>query len=143
MARQLTDLGEEYVIKNSVDGVSLTVGVYDDSADAIGDSDDLGAITTEPGNSNYSRQSVNASAEDVSGNWGTSSDSDISFDFSDLSTTTEADSYFIVLNFNASDTNDSSTNDHLVATGPLSKKYDLSNNDTLTIEAGGVGFTLN
>lgn len=143
MARILTDLGEEYLIKNSVDGVSVTVGVYDDSADAISDGDDIGAIGTEPGNANYSRQTVTVNADDISGNWGTKSASEVSFDFSDLSTTTEVDSYFVLISFQATDTGDGSSTTHLIATGALSKTYDLSANDTLKIDAGGVGFTAN
>jgi hypothetical protein len=143
MAGLLTDLGEEYLTKNSVDGISITVGLYDDSTDAISDSNDVGAISTEPGNANYARQSVTVNAQDISGDWGVKSASDISFDFSDVSTTTEIDSYFIILNFNASDTGDSSTNDHLVGVAPLSKTYDVSNHDTLTISSGTIGLKVN
>jgi hypothetical protein len=142
MAAILTDLGEEWMIKNNLDSVSVDVGLYNDSTDSIADSDDIGAITSEPSDGNYSRQTgISVSASDISGNWGIDNDSQISFDVTN--TTGTVDSYFFVFNFQADDTGDGSAQDHLVLTGSLSQSYDLSNVDTLDISAGTAGVTVN
>jgi hypothetical protein len=79
MASILTDLGEEWMIKNDLDAVSVDVGLYNDSTDAIGDSNDIGDISTEPSGGNYTRQTnVSVSASDISGNWGVDNDSQVS-----------------------------------------------------------------
>lgn len=135
----LTDLGEEYFIKNGVDSVSLTVGVYNDSTDSISDTNDIADITTEPGNTNYSRQSDTFAAADLSGDWGTDNNNQISFDFSDQTTSEVVDAYFVIANFQASDTGDGSATDHLIFTGALSQDRDIGSIDTLNLNAGGVG----
>lgn len=142
MANILTDLGEEYIIKNDLDGASIDVGLYNDSVDGIGDADDLSAITTEPSDGNYTRQTgVSISASDISGDWGVDNDTVVSFDVS--GTSGDVDSYFFVANFQASDTGDSSSQDHLILTGSLSQSYALSNVDTLEISADTAGVTIN
>lgn len=142
MASILTDLGEEFLVKNNLDTASVEVGLYNDSTDSISDSDDVGAITTEPSDGNYTRQiGVSLSASDISGNWGVDNDNQISFDITNTSGT--VDSYFFVVNFQASDTGDSSSQDHLILTGSLSQSYELSNVDTLDISAGTAGVTVN
>jgi hypothetical protein len=141
MASILTDLGEEYMIKNNLDSASFDVGLYNDSTDAISDSDDLASITTEPSDGNYTRQSsIAMGASDISGDWGVDNDSQISFDVTN--TTGTVDSYFFVANFQAEDTADGSSTDHLIVTGSLSQSYDLSNVDTLDISAGTAGVTV-
>ena len=141
MSRILTDLGEEWLMKNNTDTASLDVGVYDDSTDAITDTEDLSDITTEPSDGNYSRQTgIAMSASDLSGDWGFDNDSKVTFDMTN--TTGSVDSYFIVANFQASDTGDGGANDHLIATGALSQPYNLSNLTQLEISAGGVGVTV-
>ena len=138
MAAILNDLGEEWLVKHNADGVTLDVGLYDDSTDAISDPDDLGAITTEPTSGNYARQTGESfSASDIDGDWGFENDNQISYDVTN--TTETVDSYFIVANFQAEDTNDSAAEDHLIATGALSQSRDLSQIDTLNISAGGTG----
>lgn len=142
MSAILTDLGEEWLVKNNADSASLDVGLYDDSTDSISDTEDIGDITTEPSDGNYSRQTgIAMSASDLSGDWGFDNDSTISYDVTN--TTGTVDSYFIVANFQASDTGDGSANDHLIVTGSLSQSYDLSNLDTLDISSGGVGASVN
>lgn len=142
MAAILTDLGEEWMVKTNLDTASVDVGLYNDSTDTISDTDDVGAITTEPSDGNYTRQTgVALSASDISGDWGVDNDSQISFDVTN--TTGTVDSYFFVANFQASDTSDSTATDHLVLTGSLSQSYDLSNVDTLDISAGTSGVTVN
>jgi hypothetical protein len=141
MAAILTDLGEEWMIKNNLDTASVDVGLYDDSADSISDTDDVTAINSEPSGGNYTRQTGEAvSASDISDDWGVDNDNVVTFDVTNTSGT--VDSYFFVVNFQASDTGDSSANDHLVLTGSLSQSYDLSNLDTLEISAGTSGVTV-
>ena len=142
MASILTDLGEEWMIKNNLDAASVDIGLYNDSTDSISDGDDVSQISTEPSDGNYSRQSgVDISASDISGDWGVDNDSQISFDVTN--TTGDVDSYFFVANFQASDTGDGSSQDHLVVTGSLSQSYALSNVDTLDISSGTAGVTVN
>jgi len=141
MAAILTDLGEEYMIKNNVDTASFDVGLYNDASDAISDGDDLGALSSEPSNGNYTRQtSESVSASDIGGDWGVDNDTVITFDVTN--TTGTVDSYFFVANFQADDTGDSSATDHLILTGSLSQSYELSNLDTLEISAGTAGVTV-
>jgi len=140
MSHILTDLGEEWTLETALEGVSVTIGLYNDGTDAIGDTDDLGAITTEPSDGNYARQSASLTLADESGDWAAETSSDVSFDTTD--TTGTVDGYFIVANFTADDTGDSGANDHLVATGALSQDRDLSQIDTLTISAGSMGFSV-
>lgn len=141
MASILTDLGEEWMIKNNLDTASVDVGLYNDSSDSVSDEDDL-SLSSEPSDGNYTRQTgVAVSASDISGDWGIDNDGVITFDVSN--TTGTVDSYFFVANFEAEDTTDSSATDHLVLTGSLSQSYDLSNLDTLEISAGTSGVTVN
>lgn len=137
----LTDLGEEWYAKTNVDGASLPTGLYNDGTDAISDTDDLAAISTEPSGAAYARQSAAVSAADLSGDWGFDNDAELSFDTSDSTQT--VDGYFFVANFTASDTGDASATDHLIATGALSQSRNLSDIDTLKISAGGIGVKVN
>lgn len=141
MADILTDLGEEYIITEDLSTDSIDVGLYDDSVDVISDPDDLAAITTEPGDGNYVRQTaVNVSASSISGNFGIDNDAKVTFDLQD--TTPEVDSYFFVANFQSTVAGDASAQDHLVLTGSLSQTYDLNSVDTLEITAGTAGVTV-
>lgn len=141
MTRLLTDLGEEWYGETDISGVaSVTLGLYNDSTDAISDTNDLSDISTEPSGASYARQTMEISFEDLSGDWGFDNDNQESFDTSDSSQT--VDSYFLVANFQADDTSDGSATDHLIATGALSQSYDLSNVDTLNISAGTAGVTV-
>ena len=90
MAAILTDLGEEYMIKNNLDTISVDVGLYNDSTDSISDTDDLAAITSEPSDGNYVQQTGEAlSASDISGNWGVDNDSVITFDVTNTTGTVD------------------------------------------------------
>ena len=137
----LTDLGEEWYAKNNVDTATLPVGLYNDATDGINDTNDLSAITTEPSGAAYGRQSAAVSAADLSGDWGFDNDAELSFDTSDSTQT--VDGYFFVATFQASDTGDSTNQDHLIATGALSQSRNLSDIDTLKISAGGIGVKVN
>jgi hypothetical protein len=144
MAHQLTDLGEEFCLETALEGVSVEIGLYNDSsnsgADDIQDSDDLASITTEPTGSTYARQSTTLTLSDNSGDWQAETSAQVTFDVSSCSE--DVDSYFIVANFQADDTGDGGATDHLIATGALSQLRDLSQIDTLNISAGTAGFKL-
>jgi hypothetical protein len=140
MAALLTDLGEEYVLETALSGVTVTIGLYNDSTDSISDTDDLAQITTEPSDGNYARQTATIELADVSGDWTARTAAQVSFDVT--STTGTVDSYFIMVSFTADDTGDSGDNDHLIATGALSQSRDLSQIDTLNIAAGSIGFSI-
>jgi hypothetical protein len=137
----LTDIGEEYVIKNGLDGATVNVGVYNDSTDSISDTDNVSAITTEPSNGNYSTASVSLSAVDVSGDWGADNDSQISFDFSDQSTSETVDAFYITVNFNSTEAG--TTSDHLIGTAAMTQNRDIGSIDTLNVSAGDLEATIN
>ncbi len=139
MVDLLTDLGEEYLYKNDLQGVSLDIGLYDDSTDGIGDTNDIADITTEPSGSAYARQTDTFSVADISGDWGIQNDSTVTFDVSDSSTT--VDTGFLVVNFQAEDTGDSSANDHLFAVGALSQSRDLSQIDQIEFDPADITVT--
>lgn len=139
MARILTDLGEEFTLKNNMEGVAVIVGLYNDSTDTITDTDDLAQVTTEPSDGNYTRQSATLTLTD-DGDWAAVTSAQTSFDVT--STTGNVDSYFVVANFQATDTGDGTANDHLIGTGALSQSRDLSQIDTLNISAGNIGVKL-
>lgn len=139
MSHILTDLGEEYVIKNGAIGSGFVVGLYLDATDAISDTDDLSDITTEPAGASYAAQSAVMEADD-DGDWHAQANAAIEFDTSDSSTS--VDSYYIAKSFQAVDTSDGSPTLHLLYTGALSQTRDLSQIDTLTLSLGGVGIKL-
>jgi len=139
MSHILTDLGEEYTLETALEGTSISVGLYNDSTDAITDTDDLAAINTEPSGSAYTQQATTLTLTD-DGDWQAEISADAVFDTSD--STQSVDSYFLVANFQADDTGDGSATDHLICTGALSQSYDLSSVDHLTVSAGTAGFSV-
>lgn len=142
----LTDLGEEYLIKNGLDTVTVEVGLYNDSTDALNDNSDVGDLTTEPGNGNYARQTVDFSAADLSGNWGVDNDSQFTFDFSDIvkgdANDQDVDTAFVTISFQASDTGDTSSNTHLIANPALSQTRGIGSIDTLEVASGDLQIKL-
>lgn len=135
MVDLITNVGEEYFYENNSNGETAIVGLYNDTTDALGEGDNLAAITTEPSGSAYSRQTDTVTTRNSSGSFGIDNDSQISFDTSDSSQTVDA--AFIAINFQ-SDTvaGDGAASDNLVAAGDLSQSRDLSSIDTLNISAG-------
>lgn len=147
MPNQLHDYGEEFVVKyvftdEATRPASVTVGMYNDATDALGDSSDLTAITTEPNDGNYSRQTVALGATtdmatlQEEGDWRIDIN-DQEFNVTD--TTGEVDSYFVVISFNAD--GDSAVTDHLFLTGSLGGTYDMSNYTSFTIQDTGLQIT--
>jgi len=141
MSHLLTNIGEEWSLTHNLDGASVTILLYDDSTDSIGEADDLDAITTEPTDGNYSRQSATLTFAVKSDDGAAVSDAQVSFDVAD--TTGNVDSYAIIVNFQSSTAGDESAQDHLVGAGALSQSYDLSNLDTLNVSAETIGHKLN
>lgn len=143
MGQILTDIGEEYLVKNGIDSGTATwnIGLYNDTTDAIADTSDLGAITTEPVGASYARQTSTFSPADISGDWGSDNDSKMSFDVSDSSQS--VDSWFLVISFQSAETGDTVATEHLIATGGLSQTRDLSLISTLELSANSIGLTVN
>jgi len=138
----LVNLGEELVIKGGIDGITVNVGLYDENTDDLGEGSDLGAISSEPGNANYATQSVTLTASDLAGNWGVDNDSQIEFDFTDTQTRKDVDTAYISYTFQASDTSDSSAQEHLIANPSLSQYRDVGSIDYFQVSAGDLQITL-
>lgn len=142
MVDLLTNIGEEYIVENNANGETIIVGLYNDSSDALGETDNLNDITTEPAGAAYARQNDTVTTEQISGDYGFDNDNVITFDTSDSSQTVDA--VFVAVNFQ-SDTvgGDASPTDNLVGAGDLSQTRDLSDIDTVEIAAGDLDITLN
>jgi hypothetical protein len=141
----LVDLGEEYVMKNGLEA-TLTIGVYNDSTDSLSDTSDIGDITSEPSNTNYSRQTAAFTASDLSGNWGVDNDTQVSFDFNDVTpsdgTNQDVDTAFVAISFQAEDTGDSASNLHLLSNPALSQTREIGSIDSLDFAAGDLSISL-
>jgi len=150
MTTQVHDTGEEFAVKDLFRAdllskpASITVGLFNDSTDALSDGSDLSAITTEPAGSAYGRQSASFDSSDFtvqdngSGNW-EAIIADQVFDTSDSSQSIDA--YFVVVSYTSSDAGDGSANDQLYWTGPLDQTYDLGSVDQFTLKGSGLEVT--
>jgi len=140
MATGLVDFGEEFFQRRSTDDLSnittWTIGIYNDTTDSITDSDDIAAITSEPGNTNYSRQDVSASNitfSQVSGDveW---SAPDVTFDLTDNSSSNDFTHWFLVIDYQSNVVgSDGSPTTHLIITGALSDTYTGSSTGNLQV----------
>jgi hypothetical protein len=142
MVDLLTNVGEEWLVENNIDGATITVGLYEDATDTLGEPATLSDITTEPAGAAYSRQTDTVTTAQIGGDFGADNDSTVTFDTSDSSQTVDA--AFIVVNFQ-SDTvaGDGSAQDNLVAAGDLTQSRDLSNVSSVDIATGDLEITLN
>lgn len=119
---------------------SVDVLLYNDSTDSLGETNNVGDITTEPSGSNYARQSVSIDSssvtltEDAGNNYEVVLNQ-VTFDTSDSSQ--NVDNYGIVANFDGTDSTGGNNGDNLIITGSLSQSYDLSNVDTLNVSNTG------
>lgn len=137
----LVTIGEEYFVTQAADGDTLTIGLYEDAADNLGDNSGAGDITTEPPNGNYATVSETFSAANIDGNWGLSNDAKVTFDFSDTTDdTVEVDTAFVTADFDS--TESGSTNDNLIANPSLSQTRKIGSIDTLEISAGDLELKL-
>lgn len=136
--------GEEFVMDLVINsGKTFDIGLYNDATDALSDSSDVGAITTEPAGTAYARQSDlagNFTASLVSGDVQIAGETN-TFDVSDSTQT--VDSVFVVVNF-ASDlvsADGTTATDHLFYTNALDQSYDLSQFDS-TVDLDPTKLTL-
>lgn len=142
----LVDYGEEYLLKNGIDGVTIDVALYDDSTDALSDTSDESDISTEPTNSNYARQSVSVSvSQNASGNFQFDNDNQITFDFTDVGSgdaaETSVDTAAIIVTFDSSQDADGSV-DHLVSNPALGKTHQTGDVDFIEFDADQIGTAL-
>lgn len=137
----LVDTGEEYLLTQNVDGVTLRIGLYNDSTDDVGETDNYAAIGSEPPNSAYDTVDVTFTASYDGDNWGISNDSEISYDFSDTTDDTqEVDTSFILAQFDSAEAG--STGWHLVTNPALTQTRKIGSIDTLSIAAGDLNLRL-
>jgi hypothetical protein len=132
MADKLTNLGEEYNVKNDWRGTDVTLLLYNDSSDSLDDTNDLSDVTTEPTDGNYTRQTLtidSAAVKKINGDWGW----ELSTTFDVTDTTGDVDSTGGIVTFQAKETGDSTVNDHLIVAGFLSQTRTLSNYDNLKV----------
>jgi len=136
------DTGEEFAHKATyrtdllTRPASVDILLYNDATDALTDSSDVGAITTEPAGAAYSRQTVSLDASDVSlsqAGGDLRAEAAVSFDTSDSSQTIDA--YAVVVSFQSDIVNsESSANDHLLTSAGVGQTIDLSSgNDTVDL----------
>jgi len=140
MANLLTNIGEEWLVENDPNGATLTVGLYNDSTDGLGDTSTLGNISTEPVGAAYSRQTSAVTTRQIGSDYGFDNDSQISFDTSDSSQ--DVDHALYIVTFQSAIAGDGSPQDHLIGVTALSQSRDLSQLDTLDIAAQDLDLTL-
>ena len=128
----LVDLGEEELMTNGFDGQTFTVGVYDDSTNILSDTDTVSDITTEPSNANYSPQTSTFSIANLAGDFGVSNDSQLSFDFSDISTSQVVDAFYV-----------EDGNGQLLFNAAMTQDRDIGALDSLDVAAGDLQITVN
>lgn len=140
MADLVTNIGKEYVFDVNQDTDSVELLLYSDATDALTESDDLAAITTEPDTAQtYARQSSAIQTLSINTNYGFDNEADYVFDVSGNSETVDAAG--LVANFDSSVAGDGGTaTDHLIAAAFLTQTRDLSEFDTLTVVAGDLTF---
>lgn len=138
MPAVLPDTGEEYIF-DKLDGESLTVVLYNDSSNGIGDTDDYDAITTEPTGSDYAPQSSAFTSTVVSGEQTLENASGLEWQVGDASETVDA--FAVIVNYQSDRTGEGSASDHLLFTGLLTESRDLSQNTTFTLDAGDVALS--
>lgn len=68
MTNQLQNNGETFVLNNDLTTVTFEIGLYNDSTDALVDSDDYAAITTEPTGAAYAPQTQSTVTVQLDGN---------------------------------------------------------------------------
>lgn len=121
--------GEEYLLKNSVDSITIELSLYNESSDQHAFTEGLAEITTEP--TGLTRQTATVTAElNASNHWEIDTDSTVTFDTS--SQTENVDGYFARVN---------STGEFLLTAALLDsdgnpRTVDLSEVDELDLDPG-------
>ncbi len=136
------DVGEEFKQKSiyRTDLITrpgtLEVLLYNDSTDSLSESSDVGDITTEPSEGNYTRQSLSFDSSDFSLSIDASNDlqAEGSVTFDTLDTGDTVDGYALVASFQSDVVNsESSANDHIIASATFGTT-DLSNFSDVTVD---------
>lgn len=142
----LTNAGEEWYTVHDVPTLTITVGVYNDgshsSGDNLGETSDIGDVTTEPTNTNYARVSETVSGTTVSGRYGVDNDNSFSFNFSDVTSEQWVDTFLVLYSFQSARLGDGSSTLHLVANPAMSTDRDIGSMDSLDVSAGDLEITL-
>lgn len=137
------DVGEEWVQKTTYRQDLLTrdttveILLYDDSTDALDDASDVGDITTEPTDGNYTRETLTLDSSDVSFSvvdGDLRAEAMLSFDVTD--TTGTVDAWGAVVDFQSDVVNaEGAANPHLISTALfLDGSRDLSNYLTFDLD---------
>lgn len=146
MTASLHTRGEEFLIRavfsqDVTIPATLSAGLYNDSTDGLVETDDIGAITTEPDTGNYARLSYSfgtdfTAGENAAGNWG------VTFapkEYDLTNTTGTADAYFYTVTFQGN--GDAEPTEHLIWSDTLSGSQgqdispDLGTTGSLTLNA--------
>jgi hypothetical protein len=138
------DTGEEFkqksIFRQDAIGTRPTtveVGLYNDATDALGEVDDVGAITTEPTTGNYTRQTLSLDTSDLSlsvdGAGDLAVDGTVSFDVTDTGETVDA--YFLTVSFQSDVVNsETAANEHLLVSATFNGgSEDLSNSSAIDV----------
>ena len=143
MAFGTKDTGEQFIVKylfteEVTKPASVTVGLYDDSTDALSEAGDVGDITTEPSDGNYSRLTYSFGTTDFSS--ATDSNNDWQSVFAtktyDLTNTTGmVDGFFVVINYQAE--GESAANNHLLTTDALRDETGTASTFDLSQQSSG------
>jgi len=147
MTTQLHTTGEEFAIKKlfradqlgSVTEVSI--GLFYDATDALGDDATPSSITTEPGGASYSQQTAAFDGSDftvqenANGNYEVVITDQV-YDTTDSSQ--NIDAYFVIVTYQSDHEGDGSQNDNLYWTGNLDQEYDLNSVDQFTLSGAGL-----
>lgn len=120
---------------------SVTIGLFNDSTDALADGDNYSNITTEPSDGNYVAQSASLDSSDVTVSLNSGNVrivyAEQTFDMTN--TTGTVDAYYVTGSFQSDVVNSqTSANQNLIFTGDLSQSYDLSNVTTFNLSNTGL-----
>ena len=147
MTTRLHTTGEEFAMKKlfradqlgSVTQVSI--GLFYDAADALGDDATVSSITTEPGGSSYSQQTAAFDGSDftvqenANGNYEVVITDQV-YDTTDSSQ--NIDAYFVIVTYQSDHEGDGKQSDNLYWTGDLDQEYDLNSVDQFTLSGAGL-----
>ena len=150
----LHDYGEEYFQKQALNPGDITstncyVGIYlddeNEGGDNLDDTDNIDSITTEPNDGNYQRLEVGLDSDnieiDTSGDDAQAIFDTLELDITD--STGEADSWFIVIEFESDYADDSEPSENLIMSGRFDVAEPQELDNLNIVELDNVGGTLN
>ena len=134
-----TNTGEEF-LTNPHDGLSVQVALVSEQLSNIGENTTIGNLT-EPGVAEYSRQPATVSQQKQNGSWVLTNNEKLTFDVSGSSITIR--SYVLLVNFQSSETDDSSSSWHILQPGAFTEESDLSSGfDVIEINPETIGLEI-